>query len=100
MIVDPVTIRPDRPVREALLVMETYHISGVPVVDEDGHPVAYVELEGELFERRPLKLGTRQGDRVQVVEGLKTGDRVVTLGAYNIRLQAASGAVPAHGHAH
>jgi len=70
------------------------------VVDEDGQPVAYVELEGELFERRPLKLGTRQGDRVQVLEGLKAGDRVVTQGAYNIRLQAASGAVPAHGHAH
>ena len=70
------------------------------VVDEDGQPVAYVELEGELFERRPLKLGTRQGDRVQIVEGLATGDRVVTRGAYSIRLQAASGAVPAHGHAH
>lgn len=70
------------------------------VVDEDGQPVAYVELEGELFERRPLKLGTRQGDRVQIVEGLVVGDRVVTRGAYNIRLQAASGAVPAHGHAH
>lgn len=70
------------------------------VVDEDGQPVAYVELEGELFERRPLKLGTRQGDRVQIVEGLKPGDRVVTRGPYNIRLQAASGAVPAHGHAH
>jgi multidrug efflux pump subunit AcrA (membrane-fusion protein) len=70
------------------------------VVDEDGQPVAYVELEGELFERRPLRLGTRQGDRVQVIEGLEPGDRVVTRGAYNIRLQAASGAVPAHGHAH
>ena len=70
------------------------------VVDEDGQPVAYVELEGELFERRPLKVGTRQGDVVQILEGLKPGDRVVTRGAYNIRLQAASGAVPAHGHAH
>jgi membrane fusion protein, heavy metal efflux system len=70
------------------------------VVDEDGQPIAYVELEGELFERRPLKLGTRQGDLIQITEGLKAGDRVVTRGAYNIRLQAASGAVPAHGHAH
>ncbi len=39
MIVDPVTIRPDRPVSEALHVMERFHISGVPVVDEDGHLV-------------------------------------------------------------
>jgi hypothetical protein len=37
MIVDPVTIRPDRPVHEAFAGMERFHISGVPVVDEDGH---------------------------------------------------------------
>ena len=36
----------------------------------------------------------------EIIEGLQAGDRVVTRGAYNIRLQAASGAVPAHGHAH
>src|SRR5947199_7529441 len=35
MIVDPVTIWQNRPVREALNVMERYHISGVTVVDED-----------------------------------------------------------------
>jgi len=42
MIVDPVTIAPIRPVREALQVMERYHISGVPVVDEDGHLVGII----------------------------------------------------------
>src|ERR1044071_178974 len=36
MIVDPVTIRPDRPVREAPQGMERFHICGVPVVDEGG----------------------------------------------------------------
>ena len=45
MIVDPVTIRPNRPVREALLVMERYHISGVPVVDEDGHLVGFGTID-------------------------------------------------------
>ncbi|HET9787123.1 MAG TPA: IMP dehydrogenase, partial [Pyrinomonadaceae bacterium] len=52
MIVDPVTIRPDRPVREALLVMETYHISGVPVVDEDGHLVGIITNRDLRFETR------------------------------------------------
>src|SRR6266536_2885334 len=45
MIVDPVTIRPDRPVREALQVMQRYHISGVPVVDEDGHLVGLITVK-------------------------------------------------------
>jgi len=52
MIVDPVTIRPDRPVREALLVMERYKISGVPVVDEDGHLVGIITNRDLRFETR------------------------------------------------
>lgn len=70
------------------------------VVDENGQPVAYVEVGGEAFERRALTLGVRDGAMVEVVSGLAAGDRVVTRGAYNIRLAAASGSVPAHGHAH
>jgi len=52
MIVDPVTIRPDRPVREALAVMERYKISGVPVVDEDGHLVGIITNRDLRFENR------------------------------------------------
>src|SRR5690349_24951131 len=52
MIVDPVTIRQDRPVREALDVMQRYHISGVPVVDEDGHLVGIITNRDLRFETR------------------------------------------------
>src|SRR5438874_4949626 len=52
MIVDPVTIRPDRPVHEALAVMERYKISGVPVVDEDGHLVGIITNRDLRFETR------------------------------------------------
>ena len=52
MIVDPVTIRPDRPVHEALQVMERFHISGVPVVDEDGHLVGIITNRDLRFETR------------------------------------------------
>ncbi|HEV8168758.1 MAG TPA: IMP dehydrogenase, partial [Pyrinomonadaceae bacterium] len=52
MIVDPVTIRPDRPVREALQVMERFHISGVPVVDESGHLVGIITNRDLRFETR------------------------------------------------
>jgi IMP dehydrogenase len=36
MIVEPVTLPPDAPVREALAVMERYHISGVPITEDNG----------------------------------------------------------------
>jgi membrane fusion protein, heavy metal efflux system len=59
-----------------------------------------VQRAGENFLRRPVKLGVRNSGLVQVVEGLNPGDRVVTKGAYLIRLSTMSSAVPAHGHVH
>jgi RND family efflux transporter MFP subunit len=70
------------------------------IVEEDGKTVGYVQLGGETFERRVLKLGLRDGDWVEVLEGLDEGDVLVTEGAYYVRLAAAGGAVPSHGHAH
>lgn len=70
------------------------------VVDDNGRPIAYVQTGGESFERRELKLGVKQGDRVQVLSGLSEGDRVVSRGGYEIRLTTLSDAVPAHGHEH
>jgi len=45
-------------------------------------------------------LGVRNSGMVQVLEGISPGDRVVTKGAYLIRLSTMSSAVPAHGHVH
>lgn len=70
------------------------------IVDDNGRPIAYVQTGGERFERRPLELGVRQGGRVQVLSGVKAGERVVTEGGYELRLSTLSDAVPAHGHAH
>jgi IMP dehydrogenase len=39
MIVEPVTLTPDRLVRDAVAVMDHYHISGVPITEEDGRLV-------------------------------------------------------------
>lgn len=36
MIVEPVTLTPDRLVRDAVSVMDHYHISGVPITEPDG----------------------------------------------------------------
>jgi membrane fusion protein, heavy metal efflux system len=70
------------------------------LVDDGGQDVAFVQVDGEAFERRPLRLGFRDGDLVQVLEGVAPGERVVTKGAYAVRLAASSSAIPGHGHAH
>jgi cobalt-zinc-cadmium efflux system membrane fusion protein len=70
------------------------------VVEDAGKPTTYVMVEGEAFERRPLALGIRSSGWVEVKEGVAAGERVVTRGGYEIKLAAASGVIPAHGHAH
>ncbi|HSK70877.1 MAG TPA: IMP dehydrogenase [Pyrinomonadaceae bacterium] len=52
MIVDPVTIEQDRPVSEALAVMERYKISGVPVLDGGGFLVGIITNRDLRFENR------------------------------------------------
>ncbi|HEX6846770.1 MAG TPA: efflux RND transporter periplasmic adaptor subunit [Chitinophagaceae bacterium] len=70
------------------------------LVEEQGIYYAYVQTEGESFQKRELKLGANDGEKVQVLSGLSEGERVVTKGAYQIKLSQASGTMPAHGHEH
>lgn len=70
------------------------------VVDDNGQAVVFVQAEGELFQRRVVTLDHRDGDWVAVRSGIEPGDRVVTKGAYAVRLAATAPAALGHGHAH
>jgi multidrug efflux pump subunit AcrA (membrane-fusion protein) len=86
-----------------LLMEETAPKPVIPVaavIDDAGRPIVFVHASGESFERRPVTLGARQGDVVQILEGVKPGERIVSKGAHLIRLASLSTQVPAHGHVH
>jgi len=68
MIVDPVTIQPDRLVRDALEVMARYRISGLPVVDTRG------QLKG-ILTNRDLRFCT---EYERPIQDFMTRDRLVT----------------------
>lgn len=70
------------------------------LVEEGDQLVAFVMISGETFDKRDLQVGARDSGRVQVLEGIREGERVVTKGAYAIRLSTLTGVIPAHGHAH
>jgi multidrug efflux pump subunit AcrA (membrane-fusion protein) len=70
------------------------------VLDDNGTPVAYVQIGGEEFERRVLTLGPTDGEYVLVLDGVREGEMVVTTGAYQVRLASLSGNEFAGGHAH
>jgi multidrug efflux system membrane fusion protein len=46
---------------------------------------AYVVKEDNTVQIRPLKVGPTEGDRVQIVEGLTTNERVVVDGVDKLR---------------
>ncbi|MDX6493554.1 MAG: dehydrogenase [Gaiellaceae bacterium] len=68
MIVEPVTLGPDRQVAEALELMANYHISGVPIVDDNGRLVG-------ILTNRDLRF---ESDTAQLVSALMTSRNLVT----------------------
>lgn len=75
-------------------------IPATSILEEEGRPVAYVQAEGERFERREITLGGVEDERALVLSGIQKGERVVTGAAYQVRLASLSTSVPAHGHEH
>jgi Cu(I)/Ag(I) efflux system membrane fusion protein len=66
------------------------------VIDSGREQRVFVERDRGVFEPRQVEIGWRLGDRVQIVRGLKEGERVVSAGTFLVdsesRLQ--SGAAP------
>ncbi|MGN6811825.1 MAG: IMP dehydrogenase [Thermomicrobiales bacterium] len=69
MIVEPVTLRPDDRVADALDLMAHYHISGVPITDEAGHLVGILTNRDLRFEE----------DTAQPIANLMTSTNLVTV---------------------
>ncbi len=72
MIIDPVTIHPDRPVSEVLGLMEQYRISGVPVIKNNALVgiVTNRDLRFETNLDRPVSEVMTKDDLVTVSEGI------------------------------
>lgn len=80
---------------------EAVLIPASAVQDENGTQVVYVQMTGERFERRIVRTGPRDGERIAILAGLEPGQRVVGKGAYLVRLSTSSAASDGHaGHAH
>jgi RND family efflux transporter MFP subunit len=57
------------------------------VLDNEGKKIVYVLRTGEEFERREVEVGDEYGGKVAILSGVKPGERVVTQGAYQLKLQ-------------
>lgn len=69
------------------------------LVEEQGIYSVYLQLDKEHYKKQEVKTGQNDGQNVEILSGLKAGDRVVSKGAYHVRLASASGTIP-HAHEH
>ena len=53
----------------------------------DNRPLAFVKLEEDLYEARPIKLGAKQGDHYQVLDGLHPGETIVVENSFVMKSQ-------------
>ncbi len=68
------------------------------VIDTGQRQVLWVETKPGMFEPREVKVGARAGDQLQILAGLKAGEKVAASGGYLIdseaQLKGTGGAMP------
>lgn len=85
-----------------LLTSPEEGVIAIPIsalTEEQGLYYIYVQLCEEEYEKRGVTLGRRDGELVEILHGLHGGERVVTQGAYQVKLASVTTAIP-HGHSH
>ena len=87
MILNPITLGPDRPLREAAQLMARFRISGVPIVDSAGKLVGIITNRDLQFERqleRPIREAMTKDDLVTAAVGTTLDEAERILGAHRI----------------
>ncbi len=68
------------------------------VVEINTQPHVFVMVGGESFSRRRVTLGEGDATHVAVTEGLKAGERVVTVGGFDVYVASLAGTLESHRH--
>ena len=87
MILDPITIRPEATINEALELMSQYHISGIPVTLESGKLVGIITNRDVQFERdytKPVSSVMTSENLITAYEGITLTDAEEYLKRYKV----------------
>jgi IMP dehydrogenase len=87
MILNPITLGPDRPLREAMQLMARFRISGVPIVDAAGKLVGIITNRDLQFERnldRPIREAMTKEHLVTAPVGTTLDEAERILGQHRI----------------
>lgn len=70
------------------------------LTEEQGLHYVYIQIDEEGYRKQEVTLGESDGERVEILSGVKAKDKVVVKGAIQVKLASASNAIPAHNHNH
>lgn len=85
-----------------LITEERQNVLSVPesaLTEEQGQFFIYQKLDAECYKKLPVKLGERNGKNVEIISGIHGGEEIVTEGAFQVKISAAS-VIPGHTHNH
>ena len=81
-------LRPGTSVQLSMMAQTVTDALVIPAValltGDDGATTVMVIDKDDKAHQNPVKVGIRQGDQIQIVDGLKAGDRVVASGSYGL----------------
>lgn len=66
-------------------------ISDTSLQTEEDNQIAFVALDTNKFQKRMVQVGMEQGGRVQVLDGLKAGEKVVAEGSFILKSEMLKG---------
>jgi len=81
-------------INDAIIIPKT------AIMEEIGNYFVYVQSGGESYQKRDVTIGDDDGINVRILSGLEKNERIVTEGAFRIRIASMSSELPSHGHVH
>ena len=69
------------------------------LIEEQGVYSVFLQLDEVHYKKQEVKTGQDDGEHIEILSGLKEGNKVVSKGTYHLKLASASDAIP-HGHEH
>lgn len=70
------------------------------VSEEQGAHYLYIQVTGESYTKRSVSLGENDGKRVEIIEGLNPGERIITEGVMLLKAASMVTGETGHGHNH
>lgn len=71
------------------------------ITEEQGLHFVYLQVHEDSYKKQEVTVGPNDGERVQILTGLRKGNKVVVSGVYQVKLAATSSVIPeGHSHAH